>query len=254
MFMETSSGSDRATSSPGVYNPDNDDFYPWTQFFLDNGIAVVQIHSASARNMKNWEGDQVNTCLGYNQDPFLAYQIAIKNKKLDPKRFALLGQSMGGIQVLNTGKDFLHTPLAAIFALYPACISFDDEESKNTAEFCKINYSSNNKTAVHILYGNKDDWGNTQNSKGESTFSQCKAKADADPKDNIYFHTLKGAFHAFEGYYDVDREYTPPYVSGHNQSSVAAINATATVIAHTLSPLWKIKIDPKKVDSRSGTY
>ena len=256
IFLETSSGSPSVKNSDGSVDTDNDYFYPWTTWFLDNGVAVVQVHSAAARGLEDWEGKYATTdvCLDYRHDPLMAYQIAIANKKLDANRFALLGQSMGGRQVLNTSDDFANTKLSAVFSFYPACISTVETENKSTSVFCVMNYSPRTNVPIHILYGDKDDWGNTTNAKGQTTISQCRAAADANPNDNIYFHLLKGAYHSFEAPPDIDTSYPAPYKSGNNPAAATAIATAAKIMADTLAPLWKISINPKTVDTKSGSY
>ncbi len=256
IILESSGGSDNALDKKGKYDRNTDGYTPWSEWFLENGVAVIQVHSARARGFENWEGDEDAGCDAYRQDAAMAYQFAIKKeKKLDPDRFALVGFSMGGRQVLNSYPFFKDKKPSAIFSFYNACVRFQPEEDQKIGDWCPITYPPRSAMQIHMFYGEEDVFGKVPNGRGETTFLTCKRKADENPDGNIHFHSLQGALHAFEaesGEIEDEDGVTPPIPYGHNKSSHAAIKKSANVIAKSLSKLWRVNIRRDNIDLDHG--
>ncbi len=255
IILESSGGGDNALNKQGKYDRNTDSFTPWSEWFLENGVAVIQVHSAKARGFTNWEGDEDVGCDAYRQDAAMAYQFAIKKEqKLDPDRFALVGFSMGGRQALNSYPFFKDKKPSAIFSFYNACVRFQPEEDQKMVDWCPITYPPRSTMQIHILYGDEDAFGKVANGRGETTFLTCKKKADENTDGNIYFHGLRGALHSFENEADVidDGDGTPPIPYGHNKSSRAAIKRSSDIIAKSLSKLWRVNIRRDNIDVDHG--
>ncbi len=252
ILLENSGASDKTTGEDGKYDDSEDVFYPWTRWFLNNGVAVVQVHSAMARGLENWEKSGQAGCDGYRQDPAMVYDIVTKKiEKLDPDKFALMGFSMGGRQALNSYPFFKDKKPTAIFSFYNACVNFEPKKDLKVKEWCPINYPLRSPTEIHILYGDEDDFGKVVNSRGETTFSICKKKADEDKQDNLYFHVLPGALHVFEDRYSQD-DFTDPFRYGRNAASPAAIKQSVHIMSRVLSKSWGIKLRQSNIETEGG--
>ena len=152
----------------------------WVDWFRAKGIAVAQVRSAAARGQRDWSGSGCS--LIYNNDARDVLDLAhAEQPRIDTTRFAIMGFSRGGTEVLNSAKSFRGAPAlpAAVFALYPGCDGW-----------CQTDYAKNGPTPVHILYGDADEWG-----KQRDSFGQCRRLAGG----KIAFHPLPGAHHGFDG-------------------------------------------------------
>lgn len=152
---------------------------PWVDWFNARGVAVAQVRSAASRGRQDWSGTGCG--LQYSADARDVIDLARTDQpRIDTSRFALMGFSRGGTEVLNSAKSFRGTAAqpTVVFSFYPGCEGW-----------CSTDYAKDGATAVHILYGDKDDWGQYRDSYG-----QCRRLAGG----RIVFHNIPGAHHGFD--------------------------------------------------------
>ena len=152
----------------------------WVDWFNARGVAVAQVRSAAARSRQDWSGTSCG--LQYSGDGRDVIDLArAEQPRIDTSRFALMGLSRGGTEVLNSAKSFRGAAAqpAAVFALYPGCDGW-----------CATDYARDGATPVHILYGDVDEWG-----KHRDSYGQCRRLAGG----RIVFHNIPGAHHGFDG-------------------------------------------------------
>jgi len=151
----------------------------WVDWLTARGVAVAQVRSAASRNRQDWSG--VGCSLQYNGDARDVLDLArLDQPRVDTTRFALMGFSRGGTEVLNSAKSFRGAAQpAAVFAFYPGCDGW-----------CSTDYSKDGSTSVQILYGDLDEWG-----KHRDSYGQCRRLAGG----KIVFHNIPGAHHGFDG-------------------------------------------------------
>lgn len=153
---------------------------PWVDWLRAKGIAVAQVRSAASRGQRDWSG--TGCSLVYSNDARDVLDLArMEQPRIDTRRFAVMGFSRGGTEVLNSARSFrgAATQPAAIFAFYPGCDGW-----------CQTDYGKDGPTPVHILYGDADEWG-----KQRDSYGQCRRLAGG----KIAFHPLPGAHHGFDG-------------------------------------------------------
>lgn len=189
----------------------------WAEWLNARGVAVAQVRSAATRGRNDWSGTSCG--LQYSGDARDALDLArITQPRVDTTRFAVMGFSRGGTEVLNSAKSFNGAPAAptAVFAFYPGCEGW-----------CSTDYSKNGPTAVNILYGDADDWGQYRDSYG-----QCRRLAGG----KITFHSLPGAHHGF------DNRYTGTFnVAGkvfRYQPNAEATETARAIVWQALAPPW----------------
>jgi len=196
---------------------------PWVEWFNKRGVAVAQVRSAASRGRQNWSGTSCS--LQYRGDSRDVIDLArLDQPRIDPTRFALMGFSRGGTEVLNSSQSFQggHASPTAVFALYPGCEGW-----------CQTDYSKGGPTAVHILYGDKDDWGKYRNSYGG-----CRRLAGGE----IIFHNMPGAQHGFDG-----RSSGTFNVSGQSfryEPNREAVEQARAIVWQALAPAWNLSIQP----------
>lgn len=152
----------------------------WADWFNARGVAVAQVRSAAARNRQDWSGTSCG--LQYTGDARDVIDLARTDQpRIDTTRFAVMGFSRGGTEVLNSAKSFRSGAAqpTAVFAFYPGCEGW-----------CSTDYAKDGPTSVQILYGDLDDWG-----KHRDSYGQCRRLAGG----RIVFHNIPGAHHGFDG-------------------------------------------------------
>lgn len=151
----------------------------WVDWLTARGIAVAQVRSAAARNRQDWSG--AGCSLQYNGDARDVLDLArLDQPRVDTNRFAVMGFSRGGTEVLNSAKSFRGiAPPTAVFAFYPGCDGW-----------CSTDYAKDGPTSVQVLYGDLDEWG-----KHRDSYGQCRRLAGG----RIVFHNIPGAHHGFDG-------------------------------------------------------
>jgi dienelactone hydrolase len=152
---------------------------PWVDWFNSRGVGVAQVRSAASRGKSNWSGTSCG--LQYRGDARDVVDLArMEQPRFDQSRFALMGFSRGGTEVLNSAASFRGASAqpSAVFALYPGCEGW-----------CQTDYSKDGSTTVQILYGDRDEWG-----KYRDSYGQCRRLAGG----RISFHSIPGAHHGFD--------------------------------------------------------
>jgi len=194
--------------------------HPWVDWFNARGVAVAQVRSAASRGKSNWNGTSCD--LQYRDDARDVIDLArLDQPRIDTTRFALMGLSRGGTEVLNAARSFRGAAIqpAAVFSFYPGC-----------AGWCQADWPKDGPTAVHILYGDKDDWGRYRDSYG-----QCRRLAGG----KIVFHNMPGAHHGFDG-----RSSGTFNVAGqpfrYEPNAEAAERARA-IVWQALAPAWNLR-------------
>ena len=191
---------------------------PWVDWFNERGIAVAQVRSAAARNRSDWSG--VGCGLQYRDDARDAIELArIEQPRIDTTRFAIIGLSRGGSESLNSHRSFQGAAAqpTAVFAFYPGCEGW-----------CRTDYPSTGATAVHILYGDADQWG-----KLRDTYGQCRRLTGG----SIAFHTVPGAHHGF------DNRGSGSFTASGGQSfryepSPTGLEQARALMRQVLAPAW----------------
>lgn len=193
---------------------------PWVEWFNGRGIGVAQVRSAASRGKSNWNGASCG--LQYRGDARDAVDLARSERpRFDQSRFALMGFSRGGTEVLNSATSFRGAPAqpTAVFAFYPGCEGW-----------CQTDYLKEGPTAVQILYGDRDDWG-----KYRDSYGQCRRLAGG----RISFHTIPGAHHGF------DNRFTGTFSAANQmfryEPSVEGTELARALVWQTLAPLWGLR-------------
>lgn len=189
----------------------------WVDWFNARGIAVAQVRSAAARGRQDWSGTSCS--LQYSGDGRDVIDLArTEQPRIDTNRFALMGLSRGGTEVLNSAKSFRGAAAqpAAVFALYPGCEGW-----------CSTDYAKDGVTAVDILYGDLDEWGKLRDSYG-----QCRRLAGG----RIVFHNIPGAHHGFDG------RSTGTFRASNQvfryEPNPQALELARAIVWRTLAPAW----------------
>ena len=192
---------------------------PWVDWFRARGIAVAQVRSAASRGQRDWSG--TGCTLNYSNDARDVLDLAqAEQPRIDATRFAIMGFSRGGTQVLNSAKSFRGAAAqpAAVFALYPGCDGW-----------CQTDYAKDGPTPVHILYGDADEWG-----KLKDTFGLCRRLAGG----KISFHPLAGAHHGFDG--TSTGTFRAAGSSYRYEPDAAALEAARGIVARQLAASWNL--------------
>ncbi|MCA0301853.1 MAG: dienelactone hydrolase family protein [Proteobacteria bacterium] len=192
----------------------------WVDWLNARGIAVAQVRSAAARGRADWSG--VGCSLQYNGDARDVLDLArAEQPAIDSTRFALMGFSRGGTEVLNSARTFRGAPAGptAVFAFYPGC-----------AGSCTTDYAKDGPTPVQILYGDADDWGQYQD-----TFGQCRRLAGG----RIAFHVMPGAHHGFDN--RSSGSFTVASRPFRYQPSAEATAQAQAIVWQTLAPAWGLR-------------
>lgn len=192
---------------------------PWAEWFNARGVAVAQVRSAASRGRQDWSGTSCG--LQYSGDARDVLELArAEQPRIDATRFAVMGFSRGGTEVLNSAKSFrgAATQPAAVFAFYPGCEGW-----------CSTDYAKDGATAVQILYGDADDWG-----KHRDSYGQCRRLAGG----RIAFHNIPGAHHGFDG-----RSSGTFRASGtvfRYEPNADALERARAIVWQTLAPAWNL--------------
>lgn len=152
----------------------------WASWFKTMGVASAIVDNAKIRNRKRNPSKSM-----YTEDAAFAWDLLKANPKIDTSRFALMGFSRGGQQALEARRHFKGKRPAPsfVFALYPGGWGPDK---------C---FSTHRKpTEVHIFFGDQDDV-----NRYERVMFACRSLAKW--RDNVEFHELKGATHAYDDIY-----------------------------------------------------
>lgn len=192
---------------------------PWVDWFRARGIAVAQVRSAASRGQRDWSG--TGCTLNYSNDARDVLDLAqAEQPRIDTTRFAIMGFSRGGTQVLNSARSFRGAPAqpAAVFALYPGCDGW-----------CQTDYAKDGPTPVHILYGDADEWG-----KLKDTFGLCRKLAGG----KITFHSLAGAHHGFDG--TSTGTFRAAGSTYRYEPNAAALEAARDIVARQIGAAWNL--------------
>ncbi|MBX9947178.1 MAG: dienelactone hydrolase family protein [Reyranella sp.] len=193
---------------------------PWVEWFTSRGVAVAQVRSAAQRGRQNWSGTGCG--LQYRGDARDVLDLArLDQPRIDTTRFAVMGFSRGGTEVLNSARSFQGAAAGptAVFAFYPGCEGW-----------CQTDYAKDGPTAVHILYGDKDDWGQYRDSYG-----QCRRLAGG----RIVFHTLPGAHHGFDG--RSSGSFNAAGQVFRYEPNAQAVEQARAIVWQALAPAWNLR-------------
>jgi dienelactone hydrolase len=192
---------------------------PWTDWFTARGVAVAQVRSAASRGRQDWSG--TSCVLQYNGDARSVVDLArLDQPRIDTARFALMGFSRGGTEVLNSAKSFQGADAqpAAVFAFYPGCDGW-----------CPTDYDKDGATPVHILYGDADEWG-----KHRDSYGQCRRLSGG----KIAFHNIPDAHHGFDG--RSSGSFRAAGMSFRYEPNADALERARTIVWQTLAPAWNL--------------
>lgn len=220
-YLQVQTPTDLKTKTPVVFffqgsGGSNVRAYKWRKWFKEQGVATVVIDNAGVRNLNRLYG------VNYGSDLASALDALKTNKNLDLNKYAVMGFSRGGTAALESN-SFLKEEQSKpdfVFALYPG----DTNGCPNSHE---------DKTLVHIFYGDLDDWGTYKGIR-----NTCKSTASW--YDNATFHLLKDAHHGYDG--DYDNTWT--CCSGKSFRTISsedALQETKSIILEALNKKWKIK-------------
>ena len=163
---------------------------PWVDWFNARGVAVAQVRSAASRNRQDWSGTSCG--LQYSGDARDVIDLARTDQpRIDTSRFAVMGFSRGGTEALNSAKSF------------------------------------RGATAVHILYGDIDEWG-----KYRDTYGQCRRLAGG----RIVFHNIPSAHHGFDN--RSSGTFRTSNQSFRYEPNAQALEMARAIVWQTLAPAW----------------
>lgn len=150
----------------------------WVEAFGRAGISSVLIDSAGVRGLPNLYSVQ------YDSDLKPALDAVRADPRLDLTRYGLMGFSKGGTAAMVSASslDADDPRPDFVFALYPGELGR-----------CPNNHKAE-KTAVHIFYGERDEWG-----LHKGTIAACKGVAAR--RDNTLYHSMGDVHHGFDGFH-----------------------------------------------------
>lgn len=155
----------------------------WQKWFESYGVSTVLINSARMRGKINFKGTPGE--LDFSKDILQLREILIKEyPEIDVNRFALIGFSRGGTNVLLAGKHFdkqIHADL--VFSFYPG-----------TKGWCKSYHLDKPQTDVSIFYGDLDQW-------GLHSGLQEACQEEAAKKKNVTYYGFENSHHGYDGSY-----------------------------------------------------
>jgi len=155
----------------------------WQQWFESHGLSTVLINSARIRGKMNFKG--ISGEFDYSKD-ILKLKEVLKNDypEIDVNRFALIGFSRGGTNVLLAGKYFdKQTHADLVFSFYPG-----------TKGWCQSYHDDKIQTDVSIFYGEIDQW-------GLYSGLQKACKKEAVKKENVTYYEFENSHHGYDGSY-----------------------------------------------------
>ncbi len=188
----------------------------WAKTFSEAGIASAIIDNAGLRNRSNLIGVSARDVA---QDYAAALRLLQNDPRVDIKRHAVMGFSLGGTAAMMSGamlEPGQPTPRAVV-AFYPG-VKGDCSESHTSS------------SAVHVFYGDLDEWGTY-----EGTRDACRRVMEGKP--GRAFHAVKGAHHGFDDSVSVTWS-----ASGRTFRSESNPQARAEV-ERTLVPLLKAALN-----------
>ncbi|SDH63739.1 dienelactone hydrolase family protein [Propionivibrio dicarboxylicus] len=189
----------------------------WARWFAERSIAAVIIDSARLRGRRNFDG--VSASQDYSHDIVEVLGWLAAERGIDTTRFGIIGFSRGGTTVLNAGKHF-SPPTAApdlVFSFYPGWA------------FSCPNTHANPATAIHVFYGDADEYGLDQD-------LQQACKTMTEKSANAHFHAITGAHHGFdqpgEGYFSSGRK------SFRRKFDATARDDARRIVAEIIDTQW----------------
>jgi len=190
--------------------------HKWAEWFEQYGIVSVLIDNAGVRNLDKLYG--VNDT-GNDLSP--AFEVLKNNPKLDLNHYAVMGFSIGGTASLHSASSLSskQTKPDFVFSFYPG-------NSKGCPN------SHDEKTRVHVFYGELDDWGTYKNIR-----NSCKSMTDWN--DNATFHLLKNAHHGYDG--DWSGNFDCCGNTFAIEPNEKALDKTKEIILKAMKEKWNIK-------------
>lgn len=188
----------------------------WAEWFAKYGVAAVKINSAGARNLQNLRGVH-----DMNMDLSPTLEVLKDNSNLDLSHYAVMGFSRGGTAALKSATSLKDNQVKPdfVFSLYPGL----PQNCPNT---------HNNKTQVHVFYGELDNWGNYKGIR-----NSCKTMTTW--YDNAFFHLLKNAHHGYDG--DWDGTWSSNRNTFTSKPNEEALTETKQIILKAIKDKWNIK-------------
>ena len=172
------------------------------EMFLDNDIAFLEIDMFGSRKTKAGYKNRLKLVRNYLPDVYGALNWINSNEKINKKKIAIVGQSMGGILALNVALG-LHPWMfsynwdqlmpSAVVAWYPVCSSFNNDE--NLYKRLVDNSEIRNKPILNtsIITPSNDAYEKTK-------FECVEFYKKFFPKENIdLVWTVENSTHGFDG-------------------------------------------------------
>ena len=190
----------------------------WASWFREQGVASAIVSNAGMRKRNhNPSGSD------YSQDGAVAWDILCSDPRIDTSHFALMGFSRGGQQALNAGFLFSNkrTEPDFVFALYPG--GWGPNNCRN---------SHGSQTEVHYFFGDMDGV-----CISEHNDSACMRIAKQ--RDEVFFHRIKNATHAYDD--TMGNRFTccnPPVVV-KVVPNPGAVDVTKEIIKEAIDRRWK---------------
>lgn len=155
----------------------------WAQWFRNRGIASAIVDNAAIRGRKDLWG-----VTDYVGDGVVALHLLKQDRRIDASRYALMGFSRGGGQVLNAAYAFEDSgsPPSLVLALYPG--------NEGAGEIGRCSNTHGIKTRVHIFYGALDE-------AGIYIGFMAACRSTAKNETNVSYHEIPGAHHAYDSRY-----------------------------------------------------
>ncbi len=190
----------------------------WSAWFREQGVASAIVSNAGMRH-RNTNPPGSN----YSEDGAVAWDILRSDPRIDTDHFALMGFSRGGQQALNAGSLFREERVEPdfVFALYPGGWGRNN---------CRDSHGS--KTEVHFFFGDMDDV-----CKSDHNDSACKLIADQ--RDDVFFHRIENATHAYDDVMGYHFTCCSPSVEVKVVPNLDAVDATRKIIKQAIDRRWK---------------
>lgn len=191
----------------------------WADWFSNQSIAVALVNSAGLRGRKDLSG--LDSFFDYSSDTVDVLNWLSAHEKIDTRRFGIIGFSRGGTMALMTGKRFPDQDKAPglVFAFYPGA-----------ARHCPNTYGP--QTAIHIFYGNEDEWGIDQG-------LQEACKGMAGKAQNASYHELPGAHHGFDQ--RGESTFVAERKTFRKKFNEEALEASRSIIRNAMTRKWEFQ-------------
>jgi len=193
--------------------------WAWADWFQSESVAIAVVNSSGLRSRRDFSG--VDSFFDYSSDTVDVLNWLSTHKKIDVKRYGIIGFSRGGTMALMTGKLFRDQNNAPelVFAFYPGA----DRTCPNTF---------GPQTSIHVFYGDEDEWGIDQG-------LQYVCRKMTEKSGNALYHEFPGAHHGFDQ--RGDSTFSGGRRTYRKKFNKEALEASQMIIRKAMNSKWDLQ-------------